>query len=116
MIGGNSGPHDRLMQKGAQLPSITQSVHIALQELLCKSPHHYLEEMQGFLLRQFSVLVSKSTMSRTLKRIHWSKKIMRRKAKERNPDLRDFYMYKISRFHSWQLFSWMSLAATGAPL
>ena len=92
-------PHAR----GAQPLSITQPMRSAMKELLSKSPYYYLEEIQGFLLSEFGVLVSPSTISRTMSRIHWSKKIMRQKAKERNPDLRDFYMYKISRFHSWQL-------------
>ena len=89
--------------RGAQLRSITQPMRTAMKELLSKSPHYYLEEIQGFLLSEFGVLVSPSTISRTMSRIHWSKKIMRQKAKERNPDLRDFYMYQISKFHSWQL-------------
>ena len=89
--------------RGGRPSRITQAIGAALQRLLFESPHQYLEEMRGFLLNEFSILVSTSTISRTLSRMRWSKKIMRRRAKERNPDLRDFYMYKISNLHSWQL-------------
>lgn len=74
-----------------------------MKELLSESPYHYLEEIRGFLLSEFGVLVPPSTISRTVSRIRWSKKVIRRKAKEKDRDLGDFYVYKISRFHSWQL-------------
>ncbi len=52
---------------------------------------------------QEGVLVDPSTVSRALKSINWSKKKMRQIARERNPDLRDFYLHTISPFPSWQL-------------
>ena len=35
--------------------------------------------------------------------MRWSRKAKRRRAREQNADLRDFYMYRIAQFHSWQL-------------
>lgn len=90
-------------RRGGRPSRITQAIRAALQHHLFESPHQYLEEMRSFMLNEFGVLVSISTISRALSRMRWSKKIMRRRAKERNPDLRDFYMYKIADLHSWQL-------------
>ena len=90
-------------RRGGRPSRITHAIREALQHLLFESPHQYLEEMSGFLQNEFGILVSTSTISRTLSRMRWTKKIMRRRARERNPDLRDFYMYKICNLHSWQL-------------
>jgi len=35
--------------------------------------------------------------------VGWSKKNIRRVAKERNAELRNFYLYKLSSFHSYQV-------------
>lgn len=94
----------RSPRRGGGRPyQITHAIREALQHHLCEYPHQYLDEMSGFLQTEFGVLVSTSTIIRTLSRMRWTKKIMRRRAKERNPDLRDFYVYKVSEFHSWLL-------------
>ena len=82
---------------------VTTEMRHALCEFLSLRPDRYLEEMKSFLYSRFGVAVSHSTLSRVLKAIHWSKKVIRRTAKEQDPDLRDFYKSKISRFQSWQL-------------
>jgi hypothetical protein len=69
--------------------------------------------------------VTAMSISRSLKSIGWSKKVARSVAKERNADLRDYYLYKLSAFHSYQLVyvdesgcdKWISFRRTGwSPL
>ena len=97
------GTPESPLQHGGLQRLITPDMQDALRQLLVEQPDRYLEEMEGFLADKFAVRVSGSTLSKTLARMGWSKKVSRRRAKERDPDLRDFYMYKISSFHSWQL-------------
>jgi hypothetical protein len=59
--------------------------------------------MVVFLWDEFEVLVTTSAVSRALASIGWSKKVARRVAKERNPDLRDFYLHNLSAFRSYHL-------------
>jgi len=67
----------------------------AVCERLIEKPSMYLEEMSIFLFDEFYVLVTPSTISRALARVGWSKKAARQIARERNADLRDFYLYKL---------------------
>jgi transposase len=78
----------------------------ALREHLIGKPELYLDEMVVFLFDDFGVLVDASTVSRALKSISWSKKMMRQIAEERNADLRDFYLHTISAFPSYQLLEY----------
>ena len=82
---------------------ITPDMRASLRMYLSKRSDRYLEEMRSHLYAEFGTLPSITTISKTLKSMRWSKKINRRRAKERNDELRDFYMYKISHFHSRQL-------------
>jgi DDE superfamily endonuclease len=49
------------------------------------------------------VAVSTSTSSRALKSVGWSKKTCRRVVQCHNTDLRDYYMYQLPSFWSYQL-------------
>jgi hypothetical protein len=60
----------------------------------------FLDKMVNFLWDEFDVLVSISSISRALASIGWSKKTARRVAKQRNVDLRDFYLYRLSAFEA----------------
>ena len=75
----------------------------ALQEHLLRKPGLYLDEMALFLWDESKVLMTAMSISKTLKSIGWSKKVARSIAKERNADLRDYYLYNLSAFHSYQL-------------
>ena len=90
-------------QCDGRVPTITDCMRDRLRERLSEHPETYLEEMRALLLNEFDVLVSTSTISRSLRSMQWSKKLNRRRAKEQNPDLRDFYMYTLSQLRSWQL-------------
>jgi transposase len=75
----------------------------ALCDHLLEKPGLYLDEMAVFLWDEFGVLATASTISRALSSIGWSKKVARQIAKERNADLRDFYLHNLSSFHSYHL-------------
>jgi transposase len=83
--------------------SITPQMRGALREHLTEKPELYLDEMAVFLYDEFKVHVTTSSIRRALVSMHWTKKAARRIAKQRNPDLRDFYHHYISDFHSNQL-------------
>lgn len=75
----------------------------ALRERLIEKPDQYLDEMAVFLWDEFEVLVTTSTISRTLKTIEWSKKTARRVALGRSAELRDLYLYDLSAFESYHV-------------
>ena len=83
--------------------SITPTMFDALKELLLQKPDRQLDELAAFLQEEFDVDVSTSTISRTLIAEGWSKKMIQRKAKERNADLRDKYLHELSAFASYHL-------------
>ena len=51
-----------------------------------------------FLYDEFEVVVTTPTISRALASAGWSRKAACRVAKERNADLRDFYLHNLSEF------------------
>lgn len=59
--------------------------------------------MALFLWDEFEILVTTSTISRTLKSIGWSKKTARRVAMGRVADLRDLYLYDLSDFELYHV-------------
>ena len=86
------GASEAPTQRAGPPSSITPEMRHALCEFLSKRSDRYLEEMRAYMHATSGVLVSVSTISRTLKTMRWSKKKNRRRAKEQNADLRDFYM------------------------
>jgi transposase len=62
-----------------------------------------LEDMVTFLRGEFEIEVSRFSIRRALKDVHWSKKATQNIAQERNPDLRDEYMHEVSALRSEQL-------------
>jgi transposase len=83
--------------------SITSEMFDALKELLLRKPDRQLHELAEFLRDDFDVEVSRSTISRTLNAEGWSKKTIRRKAREQNADLRDKYLHELTAFASYHL-------------
>jgi transposase len=88
---------------GGRPRSITPQMIEVLCDHLLEKPDLYLEEMVVFLWDEFDVLVSPSSISRALRSRNWSKKTARRVARERNADLRDFYLHNLSEFRSYHL-------------
>ncbi|EAQ88761.1 hypothetical protein CHGG_05380 [Chaetomium globosum CBS 148.51] len=60
-------------------------------------------EMIDFLYDSFGLEVSPTTISRTLKTERWTRKTNGRVAKQRNLELRELYLYKLSDCQSYQL-------------
>lgn len=83
--------------------SITPSMLEALCEHLMEKPTLYQDEMALFLWDEFGKHVTIQSISRALASVGWSKKAARQIAKERNADLRDFYLHNLSSFRSYQL-------------
>ena len=92
-----------LPSRGGRPPSITTPMRDALLEYLVQKPGSTLEEMAIFLWDEFEANPSNSSISRTLQSVKWSKKVARAIAKERSADLRDYYLYRTSFFHSYQV-------------
>ncbi|KAJ3456616.1 hypothetical protein MRS44_016639 [Fusarium solani] len=75
----------------------------ALLDQLAVKPNMYRDGMVDFLEKEFETTVTASSISRSLKSARWSRKTARRVAMGRNADLRDYYLYKLSFFKSYQL-------------
>ena len=82
---------------------ITPVILDALREKLLEKPGMYQDEMVIFLYDEFDVLFNVSAVSRALKSIGWTKKASRQIAKERNADLRDYYLHNMSSYRSYHL-------------
>lgn len=59
--------------------------------------------MADFLWDDFGVQVSQSSIQRALAKAGWSRKVSRQVAKERNADIRDYYLHNLSSFRSYHL-------------
>lgn len=99
MFGTGSPP----VNPGGRPRSITPPMLEALFDHLTETPGLYLDEMAVFLCDEFDITVSSSSIKRALSSAGWTKKTAHKRAKEQNPDLRDFYFHKLSEFQSYQL-------------
>ncbi|KAF5530121.1 hypothetical protein FMEXI_13735 [Fusarium mexicanum] len=75
----------------------------ALLDTLADDPTTDRSEMVTFLHDQFDDEVSLSAISRLLKDARWTRKNCHRVARQRNPKLRDLYLYKLSKYKSYQM-------------
>jgi hypothetical protein len=75
----------------------------ALCNHLLERPTLYQDEMAEYLMAEFGGHVSKYAVRRVLVSIGWSRKQTRRVAQERNADLRDFHLRRLSEFSSYHL-------------
>jgi hypothetical protein len=83
-------------------PNIAVSQHDLIPDMLLERSLSQVD-MATVLYDEFQVLVSLSSISRALTSMKWTKKATQRIANERDTDLRDFYLYKLSAFRSHQL-------------
>ena len=88
---------------GGRQSSLTPVMRDTLREYLVEKPTLCLDELVVRLWDDFDRLVSISTVSRALQAMKWSKKKARRVAAQRNPDLRDMYIYNLSELASYHL-------------
>jgi transposase len=75
----------------------------ALCDHLAEKPGLYVEKMAILLFDEFNVVPSISSIKRALYQAGWSKKKAQQRASEQNPQLRDFYQHKMSKFRSFHL-------------
>jgi len=79
---------------------------ILQEELLCYldfRPMAYLDEMVWFLFDEFDLVTDEATVWRCLHRLGWSRKNIRKIAKQRNQDLRDRWFVRLSGWRADQL-------------
>ena len=74
---------------------VTKPMEEAVLGYVDERSDHTLREMQRRLYDDFEVHVSMQTVSKILKAADRTKKVSRRVAKEHNPDLVDFYTWKL---------------------
>lgn len=82
-------------------PLMTSPMLAALCEHLLEKPDEDLDSMVLFIWDEFGKLLSRWSIRRALSSANWSPKTIRRIAKGRNADLRDYYERIISEFPSW---------------
>ena len=70
----------------------------ALCEHLLRKPDLYRDEMVVYIWDEFQIRVSMSTITRALKLRGWSRKKCRQEARQRDPDLRDLYLYNLADY------------------
>jgi transposase len=70
--------------------------------MLTKYPDMYRFEMADFLYRKFGERISERSIGRTLRSMDWTRKTIRRIAKQRDADLREYYLHRISQYKSYQ--------------
>lgn len=88
---------------GGRPSTITPPMLSALCNKLLEEPTLYQNEMAAYLGSEFGGTFSKHAVRRALVSIGWTRKLTRRVAQERNPDLRDFYLRRLSEFSSYHL-------------
>ena len=75
----------------------------ALCDKLIEQPYLYRCKMADFLYHKFGQRVSERSIGRTLRSIGWTRKTIHPIAQQRDADLRDFYLHRISKHKSYQL-------------
>lgn len=82
---------------------ITPAMRAALRELLDIRSDRERSEIIDYFKDKFDVIVSERSIGRTLESMNWTRKVSRRIALQQDPDLRDHYLHRISKYKSWQL-------------
>jgi transposase len=98
-FGSVHAPPTRIGRKRTVTPLMIE----ALCDHLSEKPGLYLDKMAVFLWDEFRTLVTTSSIRRALVAKGWSKKSTRQQARERNADLREWYLHNLSDFQSYQL-------------
>jgi transposase len=82
---------------------ITSPMKKALFDTLTEQPYLYRCEMAVFLYRRFRRKISERSIGRILRSTGWTRTTIHRIAQQRDADLRDHYLHKISQYKSYQL-------------
>ena len=70
---------------------------------MVENPDTYQDEAQAWLSKEHNIKCSRYTISRALKRMNLTHKQLHRIAAQRNQELRDIWLVKLSDFHAKQL-------------
>jgi transposase len=95
-------PSQRLPRAGRH-SCLTSTMQKALRDILTKQSYLYRFEMADALLRKFGKKLSERSIGRTLRSIGWPRKTIHRIAQQRDANLRDYYLHRISQCKSYQL-------------
>lgn len=82
---------------------ITAAMGEGLKESLHAKPSMYIDEMVWFLWDEFDCMVSERSVRRWLEQQRFSKKLIQRRAKERNQALRDYWYSRLAKWEPHQL-------------
>jgi hypothetical protein len=82
---------------------ITSPMKKAFFDTLTEQPYLYRCEMADFFYRRFRKKISERSISRILRSTGWTRTTIHRIAQQRNADLRDHYLHRISQYKSYQL-------------
>jgi hypothetical protein len=82
---------------------LNQFHEIELLKYLKQRSHAYLNEMCWFVWNEFEIFVNDSIVNKALKRLSWNKKKMMRQTTQRNQQLRNDWMQRLSEWIAEQL-------------
>ena len=82
---------------------ITSPMKKAFFDMLTEEPDLYQCEMVDFFYRRFRKKISERSVSRILHSTRWTRTTNRRIAQQRDADLRDYYLHRMSQYKSYQL-------------
>lgn len=91
--GHHTAPH---ISKLGRSTKLTAPIRAGLAAYLEARPWTYLDEMKYYLFDDWGIVVDKSTISRALKTMHISHKVLKCRAKERSQLCRNLYHLEIS--------------------
>jgi len=90
---------------------LTSADESYIRTLIEARPSIYLDEIQEKLVTECGVRVSLATVSRTLARMHCSKKSLSRRASERNEELRTLWELELAEYDNPDLFVFIDESA-----
>jgi hypothetical protein len=82
---------------------ITSRMLESLCDMLIEQPYLYRCEMADFLYCRFRKRISERSIGRTLRSIGWTRTTIHRIAQQRDADLRDHYLHRISQYKPFHL-------------
>ena len=82
---------------------ITPAIEDDVVELLMRAPTHYLDEIRHWILMNYNIWISESTVCRTIKRREFTRKVTQRVTSQRDEGKRLQYYLDLAAFTKDQL-------------
>ena len=95
-------PNPRTKRVGRR-SSIASPMKKAFFDTLTEQPYLYRCEMADFFYRRLRKRISERSIGRILRSTGWTRTTIHRIAQQRDADLRDHYLHRISQYKSYQL-------------